>query len=285
MQHPAWFTDFVSKKRLDHFIDIDQGRIHYQSWGESNKPGLLFVHGHAAHSHWWDFIAPAFLHQYHVAAMDMSGYGDSDHRNQYSAAGFANEILGVAKQLGEHTTVVGHSFGGAMTRVTAYLHGDELAAIVLVDSVISAVKGTRKTPVLPKQKSHFYPSVEAGMRRFRLRPPQSCDNRYLLDYIARHSLKETDHGFEFKLDQSVFSRMIEDPAVDLPDAATMIRTIGCPVAFVYGGQSRFFPPQNRGLIESLFNSDRLLRIEDAHHHIFLDEPLEFIRVLTQLLQN
>jgi pimeloyl-ACP methyl ester carboxylesterase len=283
--HPDWFSEFIRQESNDHFIDVDNASIHYQTWNDADKPGLLFVHGHAAHSHWWDFIAPAFLDKYQVAAMDMSGNGDSSHREQYSASGFANEILQVARQLGEETTVVGHSFGGAMTRIAAHQHQDDFKAIVLVDSVISGNKSVRPPPTRPRQKSHYYESAEAGMKRFRLRPAQPCDNRYLLDYIARHSLKETDQGFEFKVDQSVFSRMVQEQAADLPDAVTMIRAIKCPVAFIHGDLSRFFPPGNRDLLESLIETHYLMNIKDAHHHVFLDQPLEFIRALKILLSR
>ena len=90
---PDWFQQYTTLARNDHWITVAGARIHYQSWNDQEaKPGLLFVHGHAAHAHWWDFIAPAFIDNYKVAAMDMSGAGDSDHRDAYSARTFAEEI-------------------------------------------------------------------------------------------------------------------------------------------------------------------------------------------------
>lgn len=285
---------------------MDGAQIHYQTFAEKfnekEKPALLFVHGHAAHSHWWDFIAPAFCDRYHVAAMDMSGSGDSDHRQQYSAFGFAREVLSVADQIGNSCIVVGHSFGGSITRIAAYLHctGElttrALDGVVLADSVISTSKGSRKSiPIpIPRQKRHFFTSLEHGMKRFRLRPPQPCENRYLLDYIAEHSLKETEQGFEFKLDQLVFSKMVPDHVMDLPDAAPMIGEItnidrgedqACQVGFIYGAQSRFFSEKSQPFLEELFSEQRVIQIPDAHHHLFLDQPLAFLTVLSQMLER
>jgi pimeloyl-ACP methyl ester carboxylesterase len=114
---------------------------------------------------------------------------------------------------------------------------------------------------------------------------QPCDNRYLLDYIAGHSLKESAHGFEFKVDQSLFAKMTEGTDVDLPDAVTMIRSIRCPAGLIYGDKSRLFPPEDRNHLISLFGNNRLANIGDAYHHVFLDQPLEFISALKTLLSR
>ncbi len=285
LQIPDWFGRFTSQPLFDHVTNIKGTEIHYQTWNDHDKPGLLFIHGYAAHSHWWDFIAPAFTSDYRVGAIDLSGSGDSGHRQRYSAAVFAEEILTVADQLGNNTTLIGHSFGGSMARVAAYLHPGCFSGLVLVDSVIPQSRGSRKPPPMPRLKDHFYPTIETGMKRFRLRPPQPCANQFLVDYIAAKSLKKTNRGYVFKLDQALFSKMKENPATDLPDAATMIGNIDCPTAFIYGENSRFFPPENIPQLTDLFPQANLKNIPDAGHHVFLDQPLDFIRTLEELLAN
>ncbi|MBV1876346.1 MAG: alpha/beta hydrolase [Pseudomonadales bacterium] len=291
--------------RHDHFIDIQQARVHYQSFNKKDnnaaKPVLLFVHGHAAHSHWWDFIAPDFCQQFHVAAMDLSGSGDSDHRDNYSAYGFAEEILGVANQLGNQCYIVGHSFGGSMTRIAAYLHctnqiknnalsSDALKGFVLVDSVITANRRSGPATALPRQKQHIYPNLAQGIRRFRLRPPQPCKNKFLLEYIAKHSLKECAQGFEFKLDQAVFAKMQAHKNVELPDAVSMLSALAnsdknCPAAMIYGDSSRFFDNNSQKFLNKVFTSERVIKVNQAYHHVFLDQPLDFIAALKKVLAS
>ena len=285
MDAPTWFQQAVSHPRISHFIEVSGCQIHYDIWASApGKPALLFVHGNAAHSHWWDFIAPAFAKNYCPIAMDLSGTGDSGHRDQYSAVTFANEIIEVCRASGcASAYVVGHSFGGSMARIAGFLHGTELAGIVLVDSGISSNRGMRTRPAEPTTGIRYYDDIEMAKRRFRLRPPQPCDNDYILDYIARHSLAEAEQGFRFKVDQSMFSKMIEAQGVDLPDAVTMIRGIPCPVGFIYGARSRFFPPEAVALLQGLIAPDLIFRIEAAHHHLFLDQPLAFIDALKTLL--
>ena len=283
---PDWFQQYTTLARNDHWKTVAGARIHYQTWNDQEaKPGLLFVHGHAAHAHWWDFIAPAFIDKYKVAATDMSGAGDSDHRDAYSARTFAQEIFTVAQALGEDTIVVGHSLGGTMTRICGHLYGDRLGGIVIVDSNISRSRGKRTPLPMPRRKDRIYASIETGIRRFRLRPAQPSPPAYITHYIARHSLRQNNAGYSFKLDPAVFAKMNEVSVEALPDAVTMVSEMVCPAGFIYGEKSVFFPPENIKRLTSLFPQDLLTGIPDAHHHLFLQQPEKFCAALRNLLGN
>ena len=286
MEAPNWFMENISAPTTEHQVLVNGARIAYRAWNiHASLPGLLFVHGYGAHSHWWDFIAPAFANDYRVAAMDMSGAGDSDHRQHYSARTFALEIIKVAQALGEGTIVVGHSFGGTMTRIAGFEQGNVLGGVVLVDSSITPHRGTREAPPAPKSQTRYYPSLAQGMRRFRLRPPQPCANDYMLAHIARHSLRASESGYSFKLDQALFAKMVTDQQPPLPDATTMLAAITCPVGIIYGELSRFYPAETRLLLESLLPANCIKGVPKAHHHVFLDQPLAFIRDLQDLLKH
>ena len=130
---PEWFWQAIDTKPECFEVEVDDCDISYQRWGEAGKPGLLFVHGHNAHAHWWDFIAPAFLQEYQVAALDLSGMGDSDHRDEYSVEQYAKEILTVAEQAGlaDGMVVVAHSFGGMMATRAVVSEPDRFKGLVL----------------------------------------------------------------------------------------------------------------------------------------------------------
>ena len=93
---PDWFWKAIDTKPESGSVDVEGSDINYLYWSEPGNPGLLFVHGHNAHSHWWDFIAPSYKDDYQSVALDMSGMGDSDHREEYSADLYAQEIVAVA---------------------------------------------------------------------------------------------------------------------------------------------------------------------------------------------
>ena len=279
---PDWFKQYIDVRPEHHTCQVGGATIAYQHWKNPGKPALLFVHGHAAHAHWWDFIAPAFVQKYDVVAIDNSGSGESDHRKEYSAALFAQEISACINAAHLDTPVViGHSFGGTMTRIAAYLYPEQLDSIVIVDSALPPEKLSHGPLPVPKLKSRCYESIEQGKRRFRLRPPQPCDNKFILDYLAGHSLKETSKGFQFKLDGAVFAKMALTE--EFPTAADMVRDMQIPVGFIYGEKSRFFPPTIAEELAFSLDPTLIRAVPDAYHHVFLDQPLRFIEALKDLL--
>lgn len=285
---PDWFLQAINTPYSDRWIDVDGCTVHYQIWSADKEelPGLLFIHGHGAHAHWWDFIAPAFMHQYRVAALDVSGAGDSGHRTVYRTEQFVEEIMSVIEDAGfrDKCILVGHSFGGRMARFAGYYYPDSFSAIVLADSAIG-LPGRRSVFRIPDQTqrpTRLYASRKEAARRFRLRPPQPCENRFIVDYIADHSVKEVAGGWCWKLDQRVFSKMTDLSATDPGD---MLRNMQCPVAIIYGDKSRFFTEDVKAHVVSLVDKDHAISIKDAHHHLFLDQPLQFISVLRNLLTS
>ena len=81
---PAWFKWAMCDEPSSHFVSVKDCQIHYLLWDDANEEkksgSILFVHGGAAHSHWWSFLAPFFRKNYKVAALDLSGMGDSGRR-------------------------------------------------------------------------------------------------------------------------------------------------------------------------------------------------------------
>jgi len=281
---PEWFLDAIAQTATPAAVTVRGAQIQYRIWPSAAADTLVLVHGHGAHSHWWDFIAPALTEHYQVVAMDCSGAGDSDHRQEYTAGCFAEEIHGVLQATsGERNYLVGHSFGGTMSRIAAWQYPEEIDALILVDSALGSSKGRRQPPSAPRTRERFYPDLPTAMKRFRLRPPQPCENRYILEHIAEHSIKETDQGFCFKLDQAVFAKMTQD--VEYPDAISMIQEIQArlPVALIYGDQSRFFPPEMITGLNQLIDERLLFAVADAYHHVFLDQPLAFVDQLKACL--
>jgi pimeloyl-ACP methyl ester carboxylesterase len=283
------FTTIASTK---HTVIVDGAMVSYRRWVRSEKPvatrlpELLFVHGYGAHSHWWDFIAPAFLDHYEVLAMDLSGAGDSEHRESYTANLFSKEIVAVCQDASlQLPTIIGHSFGGSMTRVAAHLYGEIFSGVVLIDSNLPRHRGKRIAPPTPRSHIRYYETLEKAVKRFRLRPPQPCKNKFIVDYIAKHSLARDEEGYYFKLDQALFSKLQEDTSVELPDAASMVENAPCPVGFIYGEKSRLFPEDAVEIVAEIIKPELLRCIPEAYHHVFLDQPLAFIHELRGILKS
>lgn len=279
---PDWFWQAVETQTRDGSVEVDDVDIHFQSWSDQGQPGLLFVHGHNAHAHWWDFIAPRYKDAWQTVALDLSGMGDSDHRDQYSTDGFAREIQAVADAVGmpDNTIVVAHSFGGIMALRAVASNPARFKGLVLVDSGVKHPDDERPADVERWTKPKIYPSQEVARSRFRLQPPQQCDNDYLVQYIARNSIDRIDEGFVWKFDDELNARMTHTG-----DTSDDLRNATCKLALIYGANSASFSARSAAHMKELQPSLEVYEIADARHHLFLDQPEAFMDQLSSILET
>ncbi|MEL7209013.1 MAG: alpha/beta hydrolase, partial [Actinomycetota bacterium] len=188
---------------------VDDADVHYLRWGDpTSTPGVVFVHGGAAHAHWWSHVAPAFVPHQSAVAVDLTGHGDSGHRETYELATWCAEVAAVIEDAGFTTppVLVGHSMGGFVVTATAALHPERIGGAVIVDSPIIApdpeVKAARVSDQFANAKT--YDDLETAVARFRVVPEQDVILPYVGDHVARHSLRETDEGWTWKFDRRIF---------------------------------------------------------------------------------
>nr|WP_197501636.1 alpha/beta hydrolase [Hyphomonas sp. Mor2] len=285
---PAWFEAAVSTPYDEHFVDVDGIRIRYQSWGDPAKPGLLLCHGNGAHAHWYDFIGPALAEDYRVIAMSFSGMGDSGWRDSYNFNRFSAEQIAVCEQSGlfEHgrkPIIIAHSFGGFITMNTASTTSDRFAGVMIVDSGIRPPEDQWDGPPVRSTRNRVYASLEAALARFRLAPAQPCENHYIVDYIARHSLKQVQNdagqtGWTWKFDPGVFAKFEFDKM-----SRNMLRDIPCRVALMRGAESVLVSERIWDYMRGLRDDMDMVSIPDAQHHVMLDQPLAFIAAVKDQL--
>src|SRR5690606_38142266 len=138
---PAWFSRALDAAPERDRVEVGDITIEMLTWGEVGKPGLLFLHGNAAHADWWSFIAPYFAKHYRVAAFSWSGMGNSDWRDNYSIDDYVEEIEAAANTAGlfeaeQKPVVIAHSFGTFPALAYAATRGDKLAGLVSMDTPI-----------------------------------------------------------------------------------------------------------------------------------------------------
>jgi pimeloyl-ACP methyl ester carboxylesterase len=285
---PEWFRWAISQPRESRFVTVDGCPIHYLLWAGENPlrgRGLLFVHGGGAHANWWTFIAPYFMRHYRVAAIDLSGMGDSGRRGNYGSEIRAAEMRAVIADaaLGQRPFVVGHSFGGFMTMKFADDFGDMLGGAVIVDSPIRSPEEEIQHPLTPPNWGNrkIYPTFEAGLSRFRLMPPQPCDNDFLVEYIGRHSLMQIDGGWTWKFDgAAIGARRFGEPFREY------LKDVRCRAALLFGEKSALVSRQTARYMSQLMGPQApIVEVPEAQHHVMLDQPLAFVAAVRMLLEN
>ncbi|MHA7899421.1 MAG: alpha/beta fold hydrolase [Henriciella sp.] len=287
---PDWFIEAVETPYQEHFIEAAGVTIRYQTWGDPAKPGLLLSHGNGAHAHWYDFIAPALAGDYFVVAMTFSGMGDSEWREMYSFSAFAEEQLAVCEHAGlfagnRKPVIVAHSFGGFITLHTAARHSDRFSGVVIVDSGLRPPEDEWEGPPRRVRGNRAYASLEAALARFRLAPPQPCENHYIADYIARHSLKQVTNeagqtGWIWKFDPQIFINFEFSKM-----STNMLADITCRVAMMRGQDSVLVNDRIWDYMRSLRDGMDMVSVPNAQHHVMLDQPLLFIDAIKAQLDR
>lgn len=283
---PAWFSEAVAVAPDLRFVEVDGAAIHYLSWGSRARPGLLLVHGNGAHARWWSFIAPFLARDYNVAALDLSGMGDSAWRpGGYDMETFAREEMAVCEHAGmfgtaEPPVIVGHSFGGFVSILAGALYGERLAGSVIVDSPVNPPDRPHPTPPQYNRTHRVYSSLAEALSRFRLLPPQTCENLFLVDWVARHSLREAEDGFTWKFDPAIWRNF------SIGDMAARLRATRCRIAVFRGEHSILMPPGiGQYMFSLLGRSAPVVEIPQAQHHVMLDQPLAFVAAVRALLAD
>lgn len=284
---PAWFEAALAQAPERGAFDVLGASIELLTWGEVGKPGVLLLHGNGAHADWWSFIAPMLAADYRVAAISWSGMGNSDWREAYDAETFAAEIFGAIEAAsleadGRKAIVVGHSFGGFPTLYCAARYPERLRAAVILDTNVPPPERRWRGPPRRGPK-RVYPDLPSALARFRLAPPQGCENLYIADHIARNSLREAtgedgERGYSWKFDPLMWEKF------QMPDLAAMMPQIGCPTALVWGERSALMPQDILDYMFERLPADVVrFSIPDADHHVMIDQPLATAAALRALL--
>ncbi len=282
---PDWFARAIAQTGVAGTVEVEGAQISYRRWGQPDLPGLLLTHGNGAHERWWDWIAPYLAREYHVVAMTLSGMGDSAWRDAYAMELFSREQMAVCDAAGlfDHDVppiIVGHSFGGFVTILTGALYGDRLSGTVLVDSPVNPPGRPEGGPPRGPRPNRVYPTLAEGLARFRLAPPQECENVFIVDHIARHSLKPVERGWTWKFDPHIWQRF------SIGNTSDRLRETRCRIGIFRGEYSAIFPPDVGDYMFSLLgHAVPVIEIPEARHHIMLDQPLAFVAALRTLLMD
>lgn len=298
---PAWFERNCAMEAHEGTSVRDGRALHWLRWGEPTAPPLVLLHGGAAHARWWSPLAPFLADTWCVLAPDLAGMGDSDWRSDgYRTEDWAEDVLHVVVDAcparPTPPVLVGHSMGATVAAIAAAGRPADVRAVLLCDI------GVPRAGHAAAQRSgrHFqnritYPTAADALARFTLTPRQTCPNPWMVEHIARASLRPvgghgpadptrpppgTEVAWAWKFDWRVFARTTEKPLREyLEDLGRTAVPVGC----VYGEESRVAPPEVVERVGARLGLCPTVSIPDAGHHLMLDQPIAFVTAVRGLL--
>jgi pimeloyl-ACP methyl ester carboxylesterase len=282
--YPVWALRALDEAPLRMLVPVKGANIEVLSWGKIGDPGVLLLHGNGASADWWSFIAPILAKSgYRVLAMSFSGMGGSDWRETYQMDTFVDEILAVIEAAHLITptrlpVLAGHSFGGFPALMTAMGHPEKIGGLIMLDTGIEPPGEEWTGPPKRTAPNRVYASMTEALARFRLAPPQPCDNHWALDHIARTSLKEVDGGWTWKFDPYLWNNFAFTRVSDVVGALKV------PTIIMRGSRSYLMADRIWSFMKSVLPANTgYVTIPESNHHVMLDQPLATLTALDAAL--
>jgi len=288
---PAWFREALADAPERRTVGVDGTDIEALAWGARGRPGLLLLHGFSAHADWWSFVAPLLKRGRRVVALSLSGMGRSGWREVYSLEQYACETLAVAETTGlfdatRPPILIAHSFGTFVARTLARQAPDRLDGIILIDGVLAVDEDDDEYDGVPRRghRHRVYPELAQALTRFRLSPPQPCENPDVIGFLARTSLHEvTDEagarGWSWCFDPDLRAKFEALPTPTLLAAPT------CRMSLMFGDRSLLMTPRRVELLrQATPRGTPWIEIPDAGHHVMVDQPLALVAALRAQLE-
>ncbi|WP_336026928.1 alpha/beta fold hydrolase [Geodermatophilus sp. FMUSA9-8] len=272
---PAWFAAALAQAPERREVEVDGTPVRYRVWGEAGRPGLVLVHGGAAHSGWWDHVAPQ-LHSHRVVALDLSGHGDSGRRAAYDMGTWAREVVAVADaERLSRPVVLGHSMGGWVSLVVGVEHPDAVAGVAVIDSPLVR-RPPEEEQLRDRRRPHrTYPTVEEAVGRFRTVPAQDVLLPYVREHVAADSLRRDGDGWTWKFDPQLWGSP--------PLLTELLPRLTVPAALFRCEKGLVDPRMAAEMAALVPGGLPVVDLPDAGHHPMLDRPLALVTGIRTLL--
>ncbi|MGH9941105.1 MAG: alpha/beta fold hydrolase [Pyrinomonadaceae bacterium] len=271
------------------FVEVEGVPIHFQEAGDPGAPTLLLVHGFCASTFVWsDVIVPLAAEGFRVIAPDLVGYGFSGKPadGEYTIESQARMITGLMDQLGlARATLVGSSYGGAVSAVCALDCPERVERLVLVGAVSNddvkkmMLLRLAATPLMGDLLSPVLMDIRLLVRR-RMRKVYAETNGHLLDEdrIAAH------HGplRAASTHRAALRTLRRWSATRIEAEAARIKH---PVLLVWGAQDRDVPLKNGERLHQLIPGSRLFVFPNSGHLPQEERPTEFVSLVSDFCKS
>jgi pimeloyl-ACP methyl ester carboxylesterase len=257
--------------------------LHLLEAGPPQAPPVCFLHGGAAHAHWFDRVVPAFIDRFRVISLDQRGHGASAWATPpaYATEDFASDLRALMDHFRwDRMALVGHSMGGHNSMGFAAWYPERVSALVVVDS----------RPQLPPDRidrmrergqrpPRLHPTEDAAVRSFRLLPKETNAEPALLEHLARAGLIRTEQGYRYRFDPACYAN--RQPV----DCWPLLPRVTAPALVVRGELSPILPADMAARLGATLRRAEVVEIKGAYHHLTLDAPEAFTRVLERFLTD
>ena len=260
-------------------IETSNLRLSALSWGASEKPPVIALHG------WLDnaasFVPLAeLLDNFHLIAIDFPGHGKSEHRrgvNAYHFVDYATDVLLAANALGfSEFSLLGHSLGAGVAALICAAAPKRVQSLAMIEG-LAPVSGRPEAMLdqlqkhidaisRPRSAARIFETIEQAAQARKAAGDLSLKAAQL---IAERNLIATEGGYKWRTD-----RCLNKPSpVYLTElhVETYLSQLQCDTLLIRSNQGILKNWNSLQGRESLIKSATIVDI-DGGHHCHMDNP-------------
>ncbi len=255
-------------------------------------PAILLVHGIAGSSRTWERVMALLAPHYTVVAPDLVGHGSSAKPSgDYSLGAQASGLRDLMRVLGiDRATIVGQSFGGGVAMQLAYQHPEHCDRLVLVGSggLGREVSWLLRLLTLPGVE-YTLPLLFPGFVRDRGNDVMGYLHKLGFRHARGVEMWRAYASLSDAESRAAFVRTLRgvvDPGGQSVSAMDRLYLAAdMPTLIVWGDRDAIIPMSHAHAAHAAIAGSRLEIIEGVGHFPHAEDPVRFVEVLTEFLDQ
>lgn len=241
---------------------------------------IIILHGLLGSSDNWLTISKRLSPSYKIYTVDLRNHGQSPHSEIMTYPAMADdvrELMEIEKVSECH--LVGHSLGGKVAMQFATRHPDAVNKLVIVDIAPKAYPPSQRAILAALEQLELQNFRSFGEIDAALAPaiPEVPVRQFLMKNIARLPSR----GFQWRIDLASITKNYDQLTEPIVAAASYDN----PTLFIRGGRSDYIADIDLSSITAIFTRAELVTIEIAGHWVHAEATDEFVRILSQFLNQ
>ena len=252
-------------------IKIANGlQIFYRERGTGDRV-VLFIHGNAASSLWWERIMEGLPEGMRAVAPDLRGCGDSDKPAPvWSMKDLAEDVYQFTQALGlTRFTLVGHSLGGGVAQYLTVDHPEAVEKLMLINS--APAEGLKTPPERYAQLEVAVKMPDILKMALAAMMPTAPKDEYYARLLEESAAK------------SAAALIPNGHALDAMDLTVQAKSIKAPTLILYGRKDMLVTLEMMERTRATIPGAVLEVWAEVGHSAPVEDPARFTKLLLEFI--
>ncbi len=248
---------------------IPEPKSEHDSAERPEAAPILYIHGNTGCNLWFERVMD--IPGRRTIALDLPNFGRSDRIDEADIDRYASSVAGFIRELDLGSPVViAHSLGGAVGIALAVNHPELVSRLMLADS---AAPDGLTTPEEHYGIIELYRTSRSLMKKALAAVTPTLDDNAFLNRLADNAMLMNPTAFTGNA-----------RALERFDYTDRTQAYTGPVRVVVGRKDTIITEDMARRTADAFPSGELLVLDDVGHSVMVENPQEFVRLVTEFVE-